>query len=119
MIRYQITSRNPTTHYFNIQIQIENPDPQGQCLRLPNWIPGSYMIRDFAKNLIALEAFCGDGPLSMAQLDKSNWQLAPCDQTVTVKYLVYAKDLSVRGAHLDHTHGFYNGTSVFLEVLAA
>jgi predicted metalloprotease with PDZ domain len=34
-----------------------------------------------------------------------------------VRYRVYAWDLSVRGAHLDATHGFFNGTSVFLRVL--
>ena len=117
MIRYQITSHNPGTHYFSVQIQIETPNPDGQCLRLPNWIPGSYMIRDFAKNLITLEACCGDEKLTITQLDKSNWQVAPCGQALRVEYRVYAKDLSVRGAHLDHTHGYYNGTSVFLEVL--
>ncbi len=116
MIRYQITSLDPATHYFNVQILIENPHPDGQCLRLPNWIPGSYMIRDFAKNLIKLEVYCGEEQLCVTQLDKSSWQIAPCSQALRVEYLVYARDLSVRGAHLDHTHGYYNGTSVFLEV---
>ena len=117
MIRYQITSHNPAAHYFNVQIQIDSPDPEGQCLRLPNWIPGSYMIRDFAKNLITLDAYCGEQQLAITQLDKSTWQVAPCDHALKLEYLVYARDLSVRGAHLDHTHGYYNGTSVFLEVL--
>ncbi|MFV2032154.1 MAG: M61 family metallopeptidase [Gammaproteobacteria bacterium] len=117
MIRYQITSHDPATHYFKVRILIDNPDPEGQCLRLPNWIPGSYMIRDFAKNLVTLDAYSDEQPLAIAQLDKSNWRVAPCSQALRVEYLVYAKDLSVRGAHLDHTHGYYNGASVFLEVL--
>ena len=56
MIRYQITSRNPSSHYFDVSISIDKPDPAGQQLRLPNWIPGSYMIRDFARNLLDLRA---------------------------------------------------------------
>ncbi|MDJ0881833.1 MAG: peptidase M61, partial [Gammaproteobacteria bacterium] len=56
MIEYSISSENPAGHYFDISIVIPNPDPTGQLLRLPTWIPGSYMIRDFAKNIVSLEA---------------------------------------------------------------
>ena len=117
MIRYQISSLNPATHYFEITLLIDSPDPAGQCLRMPNWIPGSYMIRDFAKNIVTMNAYCGDQSITIKQQDKSNWRLEPCAGPVTIDYRVYAWDLSVRGAHLDQTHGYYNGTSVFLEVI--
>jgi len=117
MIRYQITSRNPSSHYFDVSIRIDEPDPQGQLLRLPNWIPGSYMIRDFARNLLDLRAADESGDLGIEQIDKSNWRVAAAKGELTIEYKVYAKDLSVRAAHLDHSHGYYNGSSVFLEVL--
>ncbi len=117
MIHYKIGSSHPAAHYFDISLHIPQPDPRGQLLRLPAWIPGSYMIRDFAKNIIELEAYCAGQPLALTQLDKSSWRLAPCSDAVEVKYRVYAWDLSVRSAHLDTTHGFFNGTSVFLEVV--
>ncbi|MDH3761253.1 MAG: PDZ domain-containing protein [Gammaproteobacteria bacterium] len=117
MIQYQITSRNPASHYFDVTIRIEKPDPSGQALRLPNWIPGSYMIRDFARNLIELRAHDDSGELGVEQIDKSNWRVAAGAGALTVDYRVYSKDLSVRAAHLDDTHGYYNGSSVFLEVL--
>ena len=117
MIRYQITSRKPVSHYFDVSIQIDAPDPKGQHLRLPNWIPGSYMIRDFARNLLDLRAFAKDSELAIEQIDKSNWRVAAVQGTVSIEYKVYAKDLSVRSAHLDHSHGYYNGSSVFLEVV--
>jgi len=117
MIRYQISSLNPATHYFDIKLQIERPDPAGQCLRMPNWIPGSYMIRDFAKNIVTMNAHSGGEIIAIGQQDKSNWRLGPCAGPLTIEYQVYAWDLSVRGAHLDQTHGYYNGTSVFLEVI--
>lgn len=117
MIRYQITSKDPATHYFNVSILIDNPDADGQCLRLPNWIPGSYMIRDFSRHLISMDASVDGKKLQVSQQDKSNWRVEPCTGALCIEYLVYARDLSVRGAHLDHTHGYYNGTSVFLEVV--
>lgn len=117
MIRYQITSQDPSTHYFNVRLSIDNPDPVGQDLRLPNWIPGSYMIRDFSRHLIDMHASCDNEKLSIDQIDKSSWRVEPCIGLLVIEYLVYARDLSVRGAHLDHTHGYYNGTSVFMEVI--
>jgi len=117
MIKYQIGSRNPATHYFDVSIYIDKPEPGGQCLRLPNWIPGSYMIRDFSRNMIDLVALSAGAEIGIEQIDKSNWRVSGCDQPLVVSYLVYAKDLSVRAAHLDHSHGYYNGSSVFLEVV--
>ncbi len=117
MIRYQITSANPASHYFDVRVAIDAPDPAGQAFRLPNWIPGSYKIRDFARNLLDLRAACGGEPVALAQLDKSNWRAAPCAGPLELSYRVYAKDLSVRAAHLDHTHGYYNGSSVFVEIV--
>jgi len=118
-IHYSITSFNPLAHIFDIELSIKNPKLDGQTLRLPTWIPGSYMIRDFAKNIIEIKAFSNQQTIVLTQLDKSTWQLAPLEneQEVTIKYSVYAWDLSVRTAHLDQTHGFFNGTSVFLEVM--
>ncbi len=117
MIEYSISSENPAGHYFDISIVIPNPDPTGQLLRLPTWIPGSYMIRDFAKNIVSLEANSDGKILQIEQLNKSAWQVSGCKVNLKITYRVYAWDLSVRGAHLDTTHGFFNGTSVFLEVV--
>lgn len=118
-ISYKITSNNPLGHIYDIELVIKKPNINGQQLRLPAWIPGSYMIRDFAKNIIEIKASSNQHTLQLTQIDKSTWQLENLDkqQEVVIIYSVYAWDLSVRTAHLDQTHGFFNGTSVFLEVL--
>mgnify|MGYP002635263028 FL=1 len=117
MIHYSISSSNPAAHYFDIELHIQKPHKNGQIIRLPAWIPGSYMIRDFAKDIVEIKAASNGKPLTLTQLDKSSWQLEPIDQKVVINYRVYAWDLSVRSAHLDTTHGFFNGSSVFLEVV--
>lgn len=118
-ICYKITSFNPLGHIFDIELVIKQPDINGQKLRLPAWIPGSYMIRDFAKNIIEIKASRLQKSINLTQIDKSTWQLDNLSeqQEVIINYSVYAWDLSVRTAHLDQTHGFFNGTSVFLEVI--
>jgi len=88
-----------------------------QKLRLPNWIPGSYLIRDFAKHITSINITSQSGQsIEVNTIDKSNWSFSS-DEAVTIEYFVYAWDLSVRGSHFDESHAFFNGTSVFLEVI--
>lgn len=113
-IFYHIQPASPEAHIFTVEMRVPNPNPEGQVLTLPAWIPGSYMIRDFAKNIVTLSAASGDAPLPVAKTDKQTWRCVPCEGELVVSYEVYAWDLSVRSAHLDVTHGYFNGTSVFL-----
>ena len=115
-IRYHIVPASPEAHLFEVELTVERPHPDGQLLSLPAWIPGSYMIRDFARNVVWLKAFCDDAPVGVSKVDKQTWRCAPCAGALTLRYQVYAWDLSVRSAHLDTTHGYFNGTSVFLAV---
>lgn len=116
-IHYRVAAFKPASHRFQVTLVMSHPDPQGQRLWLPDWIPGSYMIRDFARNIGLLRAVDGAGhPVAISALDKSSWRCAPAAGPLTVDYEVYAWDLSVRSAHLDQTHAYFNGTSLFLAV---
>jgi predicted metalloprotease with PDZ domain len=118
-IRYAIRPIDPAAHLFEVTCRVDRPDPAGQRFALPAWIPGSYLIRDFARHIVAIEAEAGGRPVALAKIDKHTWQAeaVAAKQALTVTCTVYAWDLSVRGAHLDRTHAFFNGTSVFLRVL--
>ena len=124
-IRYRITPVSPQAHLFEVTCTVADPDPQGQQFALPAWIPGSYLVRDFARHIVSIRAVQGRGgkdgsgaPVELVKLDKHTWRAAPVAAgAITVICEVYAWDLSVRGAHLDTTHAFFNGTSVFLRVL--
>jgi len=101
---------------FEVQIRIPNPDPKGQGLWLPDWIPGSYLIRDFARQVIKVNASCGGRQIGCEKIAKAEWLCDPCQGELLLEYQVYAYDLSVRGAYLDNQRGFFNATSVFLAV---
>ena len=113
-IRYRVKLASPGAHLFEVELYIEQPERLGQELSLPAWIPGSYMIRDFAKNIVQLEATCDGSPLAVTKIDKQTWHCEPCHGPLAVSYQVYAWDLSVRAAHFDTTHAYFNGTSLFL-----
>jgi predicted metalloprotease with PDZ domain len=117
-IEYRICAANPGAHLFEVSCTVNNPDPAGQLFQLPTWIPGSYMIREFSRNIVTLCAYVDGAPWPVEKIDKHRWRAAPVatGKVLRLDYTVYAWDLSVRAAHLDTTHGFFNGTSVFLAV---
>ncbi len=113
-ISYRLAPNDLSGHRCTVTLTIAEPDPNGQCVSLPAWIPGSYMIRDFARQIESIEARAWGRRVELNKLDKDTWQAAPCRGPLLITCVIYAWDLSVRAAHLDDTHGFFNGTSVFL-----
>jgi predicted metalloprotease with PDZ domain len=116
-IKYTIVPKDLAGHLFAVTLVVENTDAEGQVFSLPAWIPGSYMIREFARNIVQIRAETGGKPVALEKLNKDTWIAAACKGALTLHYDVYAWDLSVRTAHLDQTHGFFNGSSVFLRVV--
>jgi predicted metalloprotease with PDZ domain len=116
MITYRIELHDLHAHQFRVTLTVPAP-ASTQRLSLPVWIPGSYMVREFARHLSRLEARQGDKSVALTQLDKTTWQAACKGRgALTVSYLVYAFDTSVRAAFLDASRGFFNGTSLCLRI---
>jgi predicted metalloprotease with PDZ domain len=116
VLRYRIQPARPAAHLYEVSLTVDEPDPHGQIFSMPAWIPGSYMIRDYARNVVAIRAKSDGRDVELEKLDKSRWQAAPVDNPLTVAAEIFAYDLSVRGAHLDNTHAYFNGPCVFLAV---
>jgi predicted metalloprotease with PDZ domain len=105
-------------HQFTVSLSIPEHDHPKLTLTMPSWIPGSYMVRDFARNVITLYAQQADtnNPLSVVKTDKQTWEVVTDGSPATVNYTVYANDLSVRSAFINHEYAFINGTCAFLSV---
>jgi predicted metalloprotease with PDZ domain len=118
-MHYHILPLDPKAHLFQVTLTLGTAQPE-QTFSLPAWLPGSYMIRDFARNIITINAFDGnDQAVALTQLDKQTWRADNSGPVLRLCYQIYAWDLSVRSAHLDSSHGFFNGSSVFLSVKGA
>ncbi len=116
LITYKVELQDLNAHLFQVTLTIAEPAIT-QHVSLPVWIPGSYLVREFAKNLQKLNAFQGKKQLDAVQADKCSWQI-DCDSTkpLVITYQVFAHDNSVRTAWLDDARGFFNGTSLCLRV---
>ncbi len=116
-IHYRIDPAQTHARLYQVTLTVAAP-AAGQELSLPVWIAGSYLVREFSKNLQSLRASQGDKAVALAQLDKHRW-LAQCQSgtPLVLTYEVAAYDNSVRTAWLDGARGFFNATSLCLRVL--
>ena len=115
-IDYQVMLADPHAHEFSVVMKLHGVASVPLRLSLPAWIPGSYMIRDFARNVRDIRVSCDDQPVSFDKLDKQTWQIAKPPDRLEIGYRVYALDESVRSAYFDDTRAYFNGTSLFLRV---
>ena len=115
-IRYTVQASAVNAHLFDVTLHIVQPAAE-QLLSLPVWIPGSYLVREFSKNLQGLSATQNGQPIEAHQLSKNQWKIG-CSQgnTCVISYQICAYDTSVRTAWLDSRRGFFNGTSLCLRV---
>lgn len=113
---YRVEVADPAAHLFQVTLTVAQPEA-AQRLSLPAWIPGSYLLREFARHLQKLGARQDGKAVAVQQLDKATWQIdcVPSSPLV-LTYEVYAFDNSVRTAWLDAQRGFFNGTSLCLRV---
>ena len=117
-LSYSVAVASIQQHLFSVSLHIPAQQSAGPLrLTLPSWIPGSYMIRDFARNITQISAHFDDGGVApLFKEDKQTWLVDAKSMSVTVSYQVFAFDLSVRSAYINDEYAFFNGTSVFLAV---
>ncbi len=115
-LHYRVEAADLHAHLFRVTLSIDQPSLQ-QRVSLPVWIPGSYLVREFSKNLQRLAARQDGRAVTVQQLDKCSWQIECVPSSpLVLSYEVYAFDNSVRTAWLDTQRGFFNGTSLCLKV---
>ena len=118
-IQYTVWPADLHGHRYKVKLHIAKPDPDGQILHMPAWIPGSYLIRDFAKHIETIQAYDAGNtkkPLALERIDNDQWRLPKTQGAVDVLTTVYAYDSSVRAAYLDTERAFFNATSLCLGV---
>jgi len=109
---------HPDNHYFEVKLELKNNTSKQLEIKMATWTPGSYLIREYAKNVEAVSAIDKSGkPLAIKKVNKNSWELtAGKVADLTVSYRVYANELAVRNCYLDHEQGYLNPASVFLFV---
>jgi len=112
--RYRVVPHDVHAHLFEVSCTLDDPDPSGQRFRLPTWVPGSYLIREFARHFVSVRAHCAGREIAVRKLAKDCWQVDPCKGSLSFTAHIYSYDPSVRGAYLDATRGFFVGACLLV-----
>lgn len=113
-IHYRVSMPRPHSHLVEVEASFP-PGSNELDAVLPVWTPGSYLVREFSRHLQDVRAVDASGePLPVRRVDKRTLRVAAEGKAVTLRYRVYANELTVRTSHLDGSHGYFNGATLFL-----
>lgn len=120
MVTYQISFPEPGSHLVAVRLEFTAPTPAasedpGCTVWMAAWTPGSYLVREYARNIRTLSAEVDSQPALLRKLRKDSWHVeARPGQRIRIDYKVYAHELSVRTAHHDASHAFLHPAQIFL-----
>lgn len=115
-IAYRLAMSRPTSHLFEVAIEVELPDQlkdKPLQFQMAKWSPGRYAVFDFAKNVQEFRAVDG----TVTRIDGDTWSVTPSRTTLNISYKVFANDLSGTFSQLDERHANYNGGSIFMYIV--
>ncbi|MHB1811772.1 MAG: M61 family metallopeptidase [Thermoplasmataceae archaeon] len=117
-LSYLLEMENPESHFFKVTMNVEDYSEESMSVTMPAWTPGSYEILDFSRHVRKIKAVNSAGEsIELSKKDKSTWKLANGkSRDIRITYEVFAHDLSVHTSHLDSSHGYLNGTNIFLYI---
>ena len=116
---YRVAMPQPASHLFEVTLQLTGWQQDTLELRMPVWTPGSYLVREYARHVqdFQVEVTDNQEPLNSKKISKNRWHIETAsNREITIKYRVFANELTVRTNHLDSTHGYFNGAATFMYV---
>ena len=115
-IAFKVSFSEPQAHYADIEMEISGLKTDQIDLKMPVWTPGSYLIREFAKNVETFKASsAAGGVLSASKVDKNTWRVNTSkNSTIKISYRVYSFEISVRTSFVDESHAFLSPSGLFL-----
>ena len=112
----QLDLRDANQHLVGVCVS-HTPVHPTLRLSLPAWTPGSYLIRDYVRQLEGLRVSQQGIPLELRRTSPSSWQVELQNlEPLEIHYQVVATELSVRTCHLTADHGFLALAAVAVQI---
>jgi predicted metalloprotease with PDZ domain len=116
-IAYTVSMPRPHTHMLEVEARLRYANaPASVELRMPVWTPGSYLVREFERNVQDFQPTGEAGSaLQWAKTDKDTWRVEPAgSRELRVRYSVYSNELSVRTNEVNDRHAFWNNAATLV-----
>ena len=118
-ITYTLRFPAPATHYVEVEADVPTSSQPQVDLRMAVWTPGSYLVREYSRNVEAVAARLPDGSAAaVTKTDKNRWRIDTRGAaSVRVSYRVYAREMGVRSNFIDPDFALLNGAPTFLSLV--
>lgn len=114
-IGFEVSFTEPQAHYADVQMNISGLAKDYIDVKMPVWTPGSYLVREFAKNVEGFSATATGKAVKVEKVRKNTWRVYSAkSNSVKINYRVYAFEISVRTAFVDVSHAFLSSASIFM-----
>ena len=114
-IRYTVSFPAPHTHYMEVRAEVPSGGRDVIEMMMAVWTPGSYLVREFSRNIEDVGAAAGGRTLAVEKTDKNRWRVTTQGAAaVTVSYRVYAREMSVRTNWVEAGFALVNGAPTFM-----
>ena len=120
-ISYTLRFPAPQIHYVEVEALVPTDGLPTVELMMAVWTPGSYLVREYSRNVEAVSAKTETGePLPVEKTVKNRWRIATRNASrIAVCYRVYSREMSVRTNWVDSDFALINGAPTFLTRVGA
>lgn len=115
-IRFTISFTEPQAHYVEIEMDIFDFTGTTLDVAMPVWTPGSYLIREYERNVELVEAFAGTDRIHCAKISKNTWRIQNPSRHITIRYRVYGFEISVRTNMINVDRAFISPAATFMYI---
>lgn len=115
-IGFEVSFIEPQAHYAEVEMNMSGLAAKNYIdLKMPVWTPGSYLIREYAKNVEGFTATANGKVAKVQKITKNTWRVYNAKAAaIKVNYRIYAFEVSVRTSLVDDTHAFLSSTGTFM-----
>lgn len=117
-ISFTISFKEPQAHYMEVEMSIKNISDEFIDLKMPVWTPGSYLVREYSKNIESFTVVSNpeNETVEFKKISKNTWRVFHFGKNITVNYRVYGFEQSVRTNFIDDSHAFISPAATFLYI---
>jgi predicted metalloprotease with PDZ domain len=117
-IAYTLRFPDASAHYMDVEMVIPTERAKELNLFLPTWTPGSYLVREYSRNIISLEATASGSSLEVTKTSKNRWTVkSKGTASVTINYRLFCREINVRNNWVETDFAVVNGAPTFITIV--
>jgi predicted metalloprotease with PDZ domain len=116
-IRYTVRFPAPQTNYLEVEAMVPTDGRASIEMLMAVWTPGSYLVREYERNVEDVRAFDGAKGLAVDKPVKNRWRIATGGaREVRLTYRVYSHEMTVRNDWVEADFAMINGAPTFMTI---